>query len=60
MDYTIIQQGDTVQNGIIAAACDYDSQIANLPTDWIPGSTCIVLESSSVWMLGLDKTWHEL
>lgn len=24
------------------------------------GSTCIVLEDSSVWMLGNDDIWHEL
>lgn len=24
------------------------------------GSTCIVIENSSVWMLGNDGHWHEL
>ena len=59
-NYTIIQQGDTVQNYILEVACDSRTDVTNLPTNWASGSTCIVIEDSSVWMLGNDKIWHEL
>jgi len=62
MAYTIIQQGDTVQYNIYATECDTLEDLASLPsTDkWSAGSTCIVLEDSSVWMLGNDGIWHEI
>ena len=31
-----------------------------LPTNCSAGSTCIVIENSSVWMLGTDKEWHKI
>ena len=40
-------------------ATGYDAENA-VSTDFTPGSTCIVLENSSVWMLGNDKKWHEI
>ncbi len=38
---------------------EYDAENA-VSTDFTPGSTCIVIEDSSVWMLGNDKKWHEI
>ena len=40
--------------------CDNLTDIETLPTDCGAGSTCIVIENSSVWMLGSDKEWHEI
>ncbi len=61
MAYTIIQQGDTVQYDKYDTVADTLADIETLPTTaWLPGSTCIILEDSSVWMLGNDYTWHEL
>ena len=57
--YSIKQQGDTVQNGIMEAVVDYRTDIQELPTKWSIGSTCLVIEDSSIWILGNDKTWHE-
>lgn len=59
--YTIIQQGDTVQYNKYDCVCDTLEDKNSLPAnEWLPGSICIVLENSSVWMLGNDHTWHEL
>lgn len=58
--YNIKQQGDTVQNGIMEAMVDTRADIETLPTKWLAGSTCLVIEDSSVWILGNDKVWHEL
>ena len=64
MAYTINQQGNTVQYGIYEVVCDTLENLQELPSgedcDWSPGSSCIVLENSSVWMLGNDLTWHQL
>lgn len=58
--YSIKQQGDTVQTYVIEAVADTRADIANLPTTWAVGSTCLVIEDSSVWILGNDLIWHEL
>ena len=58
--YSIKQQGDTVQSYDIEAVADTREDIASLPTTWAVGSTCLVIEDSSVWILGNDLIWHEL
>ena len=58
--YSIKQQGDTVQSYVIEAVTDTRADIASLPTTWAVGSTCLVIEDSSVWILGNDLIWHEL
>lgn len=58
--YGIKQQGDTVQNGVIEAVADNLADIQELPTKWSIGSTCLVIEDSSVWILGSDRIWHKL
>ena len=61
MAYSVIQQGDTVQYNVYNVVCDTLQDKEELPTDkWNSGSTCIVLEDSSVWMLGNDSVWHEV
>lgn len=59
MNYTIIQQGDTVQTYIMEVMCDNRTDVESLPTNWSAGSSCLVIEDSSLWMLGNDKKWHE-
>lgn len=58
--YSIKQQGDTVQTYVIEAVADTRADIASLPTTWAVGSTCLVIEDSSVWILGNDLIWYEL
>lgn len=58
--YNITRQGDTDQYNLMSYMCDNLADIETLPTDCSAGSTCIVIEDSSVWMLGTDKTWKEL
>ena len=58
--YNIKQQGDTVQNGIIEFVADTRADIELIPGKWGMGSTCLVIEDSSVWILGSDKKWHEI
>lgn len=58
--YSIIQQGDTVESYVIECVCDTREDIATLPTAWKTGSSCIVIEDSSVFMLNNNKEWVEL
>ena len=39
---------------------DARADIASLPTDCEVGSSCIVIEDSSVWMLNTEHVWTEL
>ena len=48
-----VNEGDDEDNS------EYDAENA-VSTNFTPGSTCLVLEDSSVWMLGNDKKWHEI
>ena len=40
---------------------DTDADIADLPTKGVaPGSNCLVVETSDVYILGNDNEWHKL
>lgn len=42
-------------------ACDERADVETIPTDNIaPGSACLVLADSSLWMLNKDKIWKEI
>lgn len=58
--YNIIRQGNTDQYNIIEYCCDTEADIPTLPVTDSAGSCCIVIENSSVWMLGNDKLWHKI
>ena len=58
--YKVIRNGDTTQFSVVEIVADTLADIDNIPTKFGVGSDCIVLEDSSVWMLGNDRQWHEL
>lgn len=58
--YSIIKENDKTQYNIISYVADTESDIINLPTDVSPGSTCIVIETSNVYMLNSKKIWKLL
>lgn len=61
MSYSTTAQGGTTTYGVMEYICDTLADKDTLPTDDISiGSSCIVLADSSVWMLGNDRTWHQL
>ena len=39
---------------------DTRAEMKDVPTTCETGSTCIVLEDSSVWMLDTEKHWKEI
>lgn len=60
MAYKITVNGNNIQSSVVEIIADTVADVADLPTDVGVGSDCIVLENSSVYMLGNDLVWHEL
>lgn len=60
MAYSSYQNSDNIVPYYVALVADYLSDVETLPTEVAPGSTCLVIEDSSIWMLGVDGKWHEL
>lgn len=60
MAYRITSNGSNIQSDVVEVVVDTIADIDDLPTTFGIGSDCIVLEDSSVYMLGNDKTWHKL
>lgn len=58
--YKIISNGNFIQPDVVEIVADKLDDVENLPKDVGIGSNCIVLEDSSVWMLGNDKEWHKV
>ena len=59
--YVVVQQGDSVVAYNMEIQCDTREDLEALPEDkFYPGSTCLVLEDSTVFRLGRDNIWHEL
>lgn len=57
MGYTVNQQGDTVQYNVYAITCDTLTDKDELPLDKFgPGSSVLVLENSSVWIVNSEGT----
>lgn len=60
MAYKVIKNSDITQPDVVEIIADTLDDLNILPISYGVGSDCIVLEDSSVWMLGNDKTWHQL
>ena len=58
--YNITRQGNTDQYDLMSYMCDNLTDIETLPTNCGASSAYIVIENSSIWMLGSDKKWHEI
>lgn len=46
--------------GVVELVVDNDADVLTLPTHYAPGSTCIVVATSSVYMLNNQKVWTQL
>ena len=54
-----ISQGEDILYNIIELCADKRDDVKDMPRHCAPGSSCFVIEDSSVWMLGSDG-WHEI
>jgi len=58
--YNIMQQNDHIGVYVTQFVADSEEDIAELPTSVQPGSTCIVVATSNVYMLNNQKVWSKL
>lgn len=58
--FSVTANGDHVSPNKVEITADLLSDLNDISTTYDVGSVCIVLQDSSVWMLGNDKTWHEM
>lgn len=55
-----IEQSGKVQYNVVTLAVDTEADIATLSTDYAPGSTAFVIETSTAYMLNGEHIWKEL
>ena len=58
--FKVTENGNQIQSYKVAITADSRNDVQDIPTTYEMGSTCFVIEDSSVWMLGGDKQWHEV
>lgn len=59
MAYSSYQNSDNIVPYYMALVADTEADISSLPTSCAPGSTCVVIEGSILYILGNDKIWHK-
>lgn len=60
MAYSSYQNSDNIVPYYAALVADYLADIEKIPIDFAIGSTCLVIEDSSLWILGNDRKWHKI
>lgn len=59
--YSIIKQSDNISPYVIEYVADTEADVKNLPTKGAnPGSTCIVADTASVYILNNAREWVKL
>lgn len=58
--YAQTKSKDTTSPNVVELVADTAADIETLPTYYAPGSTCIVIEGSRVFMLNNQHEWKEL
>lgn len=58
--YSTIRENDRAKYSITDYVADTEADINDLPTTVSPGSTCIVIETSNVYMLNNQKQWKQM
>lgn len=57
---SITSQRGEVEAYVMELVADVEADVETITIDCAPGSTCFVIETSNVYMLGNDKKWHEI
>lgn len=60
--YAATKTGGEITAYVMEFVVDNLSDIDTLPVSpkCAPGSSCLVLENSSVWILGIDNIWKQI
>lgn len=57
--YNIMSQNGIVSYGTYELVVDTRNDIQTLPANCAPGSSCLVIEDFSIWLLNSKKQWVE-
>lgn len=60
MGYALNKQDDNVIYGVMEFYADSVDDIANIPTNYTPGSTCLVKEGPALYVLTTEHSWEPL
>jgi hypothetical protein len=61
MAYNITSQRGEVEAYVMELVCDTEADVSTLPTsNCAAGSTCLVIESSNVYVLNSEKVWKKI
>jgi len=61
MAYRITSQRGEVEAYVMELVCDTEADVSNLPTENCEaGSSCLVIESSNVYILNSEKEWKKI
>lgn len=55
--FSQIQTGTKITPGLVELVVDTKNDLISVPNHYAPGSTCIVIEDSDVYMLNHEKIW---
>ena len=58
--FTQIKRADVSDPYLGEFVVDTEAEVKELPTHFAPGSTCICIANSSVYMLSNSKEWKKL
>ena len=58
--FSVTKNSDTTQPYIVEITADTEADVAKLPTHYTPGSTCLVIAESKVYILNHNHEWVEL
>lgn len=58
--YSKTKSGSKEAPYVVELVADTQDDIEKLPTHYAPGSTCVVIEGSRVFMLNNEHEWKEL
>ena len=58
--YSVTKNQDSTQPYVTELIADTPDDVATLPTHYTPGSTCLVVSNSSVYVLNNQHKWVEL
>ena len=56
----VYKNGVNIQPGVVEIIADERTDIDTLSTDHAPGSSCLVVEDKSTWVLAPEGHWIEL
>lgn len=58
--YNITKQADHTTAYVVELVADSEDDIQSLPTYYEPGSSCLVINPASVYILSNEKVWVKL